>query len=1090
MSFLSNFFSDKKTVDTSQSANQQSSSNTGLSDQVKDYWSSISGLYNPSSWQNVDPNAYQTDAANRTAGYASGLNPAFAQANQIGGTGISNTDISRFMSPYTQSVVDATRANFAQENSRQDAQTNANAAKLGALSGTQPLVARAISQSMRQPGQDATIAGLYDKGFTTALGAANQSTGLQLQGLNSANAIAGQQSGINQTGFGQGTQLWNQDWQNSGGQAQQAAQGAQVLASLSPQSGVSSTGSSTGTGTNTTTATPSPFSIASNIAGMAISAGAFSDARIKENIKPIGETYDGQQIYKYNIKGSPKTEIGLMAQEVEERDPDAVGSIAGIKTVNYDRATKGAEKDEPGMAAGGAVGVKPRESDPHHRLTTAFDAVRGMLERARGGSVLPKFDAGGSVGPSYNPGWNTTVTPAQSGSSFDVKKFGEGLSAMGKPNGQSGGGGDDGSGALRSAQQDLSSFMSRNSIRPGYAEGGEVDEYGGGDGDIPDGPVRGVMKGYVPESSQNFTNPANRVESATPKLDPEFDRRIRALVTAGNGEGKPVNFESVYRSPHDQARAINSVSQKVNGRPASIIDYARGIPGYAAPIGGSMHQKGLAADLNGEGVTWARENAADYGIRFPKSLSRTDPNHAEIDPNFMGPVQDPRDRAATAAATASAPIRAAEIPPRMTGSVSSASEGAQSGLAPSATPAVASFATSAAPAEKSWLQRNLPGLTEGVFNGERMTPGQRLGTALMSVRGPMFEGPANGIARSIMEMDGSRQKDDQIKNQVDQFGRTMGLKDRELALSEAKSPAEIALLEAQAKAQRAAQENGKFVPYDPSKGVLNARTGVVTPPLRDGSDTQKIFDEKYAEKAPDLLEKSGAAYGDANGMVSSVKELAAIAPFAETGFGQEQVLALRKMGARFGLDVSDKVAPTELFRALSQNFVLQAAQKLKPLSNSDVAFVQKGLATIESDPSTLKTLLPGMQAIAERQALVEQKRMEYLSRGKPPPMEQILRDVDAKIPSPIIEQFGVKSTPATVTQGAASLGRPAPDATGQAETTRQKLLEMPDGALVMFNGKPKIKQGDKLIDAPADRYSKGFFSGYMDDNYKPIPSFP
>lgn len=128
-------------------------------------------------------------------------------------------------------------------------------------------------------------------------------------------------------------------------------------------------------------------------------------------------------------------------------------------------------------------------------------------------------------------------------------------------------------------------------------------------------------------------------------LDPEFDRRIRALLSAAQAQGYSPQVASGYRSPQDQARAIDSVSRNVQGRPASFVDFARGIPGYAAPVGGSKHQQGLAADLTGSGVDWARQNAAAYGISFPKGLSRTDPNHAEVDPNFWGPVQDPRDRA-------------------------------------------------------------------------------------------------------------------------------------------------------------------------------------------------------------------------------------------------------------------------------------------------------------------------------------------------------------------------------------------------------------------------------------------------------------
>lgn len=145
-------------------------------------------------------------------------------------------------------------------------------------------------------------------------------------------------------------------------------------------------------------------------------------------------------------------------------------------------------------------------------------------------------------------------------------------------------------------------------------------------------------------------------------LDPEFDRRLRALLTAGGEAGYNPQVASGYRSPEDQARAIDSVSRNVNGRPASFVEYSRGIPGYAAPVGGSMHQKGLAADLSGNGVDYARKIAADYGLRFPESLRGTDPNHAEIDPKFWGPVQDPRDRAATAAANEAPPLRVAEIP--------------------------------------------------------------------------------------------------------------------------------------------------------------------------------------------------------------------------------------------------------------------------------------------------------------------------------------------------------------------------------------------------------------------------------------------
>ena len=97
------------------------------------------------------------------------------------------------------------------------------------------------------------------------------------------------------------------------------------------------------------------------------SAFAFlSDERMKENIEPVGKTFDGQNIYKYNYKGDPRTQIGLIAQEVEHRHPDAVHSIDGMKTVNYDAATQGAAHRGHFDAGGGvgAIGMSPQQMIP------------------------------------------------------------------------------------------------------------------------------------------------------------------------------------------------------------------------------------------------------------------------------------------------------------------------------------------------------------------------------------------------------------------------------------------------------------------------------------------------------------------------------------------------------------------------------------------------------------------------------------------------------------------------------------------------------------------------------------------------------
>lgn len=74
-------------------------------------------------------------------------------------------------------------------------------------------------------------------------------------------------------------------------------------------------------------------------------AAAASDKNVKKEIKKVGKTNDGQQIYSYRYKGEDKStplRMGLMAQDVEKKNPKAVTKFNGIKMVNYDRALKDA----------------------------------------------------------------------------------------------------------------------------------------------------------------------------------------------------------------------------------------------------------------------------------------------------------------------------------------------------------------------------------------------------------------------------------------------------------------------------------------------------------------------------------------------------------------------------------------------------------------------------------------------------------------------------------------------------------------------------------------------------------------------------
>lgn len=61
---------------------------------------------------------------------------------------------------------------------------------------------------------------------------------------------------------------------------------------------------------------------------------AFSDHRLKENIKPVGRS-KGHNIYEFNYKGQPERYRGVMAHEVFLENPEAVQEIGGYLTVDY-----------------------------------------------------------------------------------------------------------------------------------------------------------------------------------------------------------------------------------------------------------------------------------------------------------------------------------------------------------------------------------------------------------------------------------------------------------------------------------------------------------------------------------------------------------------------------------------------------------------------------------------------------------------------------------------------------------------------------------------------------------------------------------
>ena len=125
----------------------------------------------------------------------------------------------------------------------------------------------------------------------------------------------------------------------------------------STASTLSSLGSLLGGAGSATGAAAGAAGGAAGLAGLASSLGPLvaiaSDKRVKENIQRVGETYDGQNIYRFNYKGDPHTQLGLIAQEVEKTgNADSVYNVNGIKMVDYNGATQDAAQKGKFMNGG------------------------------------------------------------------------------------------------------------------------------------------------------------------------------------------------------------------------------------------------------------------------------------------------------------------------------------------------------------------------------------------------------------------------------------------------------------------------------------------------------------------------------------------------------------------------------------------------------------------------------------------------------------------------------------------------------------------------------------------------------------------
>ena len=306
----------------------------------------------------------------------------------------------QYMSPYVQSVVQPTMAALYQQQQQQQSQLMGDQARRGAFGGDRGQIQQANLAQQQGLAAAQTQGNLLNQSYGQALAAAQQQQGVGLQASQANRAalqqFAPQALAIGQQGYQQAlgaAQAQQGLGQGLFGMGQGVSQGLAGLGAGQAQTALAANQALLGAGTQQQQTQQAlnqalynqflqqqayPFQTAQFLANIAEGTGAlsgsttsttggqgqaqpfFSDERLKENTHVIGKTNDGQKIIRFNYKGSPHTQIGLSAQDVEKHHPEAVGRSGGYKTVDYDAATRGAIKRStgglvPGSEYGGAV---------------------------------------------------------------------------------------------------------------------------------------------------------------------------------------------------------------------------------------------------------------------------------------------------------------------------------------------------------------------------------------------------------------------------------------------------------------------------------------------------------------------------------------------------------------------------------------------------------------------------------------------------------------------------------------------------------------------------------------------------------------
>lgn len=303
-------------------------------------------------------------------------------------------DIQRYSNPYTQNVINATQAQFANSNAEQQQGVLGNAASLGALGGDRVGVAQAELARQQKLAQDPVIAGLYSNSYLTGLNTAQQQ---QQFGVNAGNAQIGAGGLQQQTQQQKDLAEYNQFQQSLAFPYQQTQWLAGVDTGVGSQLG----------GTSHTVTTPPPPNPLNTIAGLGLAGAGIATGNPFLAASGVGSMFGGSggSGSPGFYGGSPSTNWALNPSLVP-RNSARGGRIAGFAeggapVMPYGDAHSwvpmAAMAPGRGLPHGGMSQPTPQPTPGVQQMVSTASALANMMRQGSKSGV-------GGDGPIYRDG--------------------------------------------------------------------------------------------------------------------------------------------------------------------------------------------------------------------------------------------------------------------------------------------------------------------------------------------------------------------------------------------------------------------------------------------------------------------------------------------------------------------------------------------------------------------------------------------------------------------------------------------------------------------------------------------------------------